>query len=826
MNQQISRFRLRSVAAVLTSALAATAAWAIEPFTVRDIRIEGLQRVEPGTVFASIPLRVGETYTDDRGSAAIRALFDLGLFKDVRIDVNGNVVVVIVEERPTIADVDFVGAKEFDKDALKKALREVGLTDGRPFDKALADRAEQELKRQYISRSLYNAEVVTTVTPIERNRVNVTFTVTEGAAARIRDIRIVGASAFSESTLLGLFDQDTGGWLSWYTKSNQYSRTKLNADLETLKQYYLTRGYMEFRIDSTQVAISPNRQDLSITVNIHEGPKYVVSGVRLDGNFLGREDEFKSLITIKPGEPYNGDQVTETTKAFNDYFASFGYAFARVQAKPEMDRQNSRVAMVLQADPSRRVYVRRINVSGNNKTRDEVIRREFRQFEASWYDGDRIKLSRERVDRLGYFTEVNVDTQEVPGSPDQVDLTYNVVEKPTGSLQLGAGFSSSDKISLNFGITQENVFGSGNYLGLNVNTSKYNRTISLTTTDPYFTQDGISRTISLFHQTTRPYYSTDGDYSLVAEGGAIRFGVPFSEVDTVFFGAGLERYRFKPGDVPDYSLLALVNPALANYYRELYGKSIPQAYLDYFRCGFKYGANGYATSLDCNRDSVWGVPLTVGWARDDRDSALVPTKGRVQRANLEFGVGGDFSYGKTSYQFQQYVPLSKQYTLAFNAELGYAKAFGGKDYPIFKNFYAGGLGSIRGFEQNSLGPRDTVTSAALGGTKKAVFNIELSTPFPGAGNDRTLRLYTFLDAGNVFADRRVGQTDAQWSAQQRLRASFGLGVSWISPLGPLRIAYAIPIRQQKEVPDPNNPFVPLVPGDRTQRVQFQIGTAF
>ncbi|MBO9705631.1 MAG: hypothetical protein J7474_08995, partial [Arthrobacter sp.] len=273
MNQQISRFRLRSVAAVLTSALAATAAWAIEPFTVRDIRIEGLQRVEPGTVFASIPLRVGETYTDDRGSAAIRALFDLGLFKDVRIDVNGNVVVVIVEERPTIADVDFVGAKEFDKEALKKALREVGLTDGRPFDKALADRAEQELKRQYISRSLYNAEVVTTVTPIERNRVNLTFTVTEGAPARIRDIRIVGANAFSESTLLGLFDQDTGGWLSWYTKSNQYSRTKLNADLETLKQYYITRGYMEFRVDSTQVAISPNRQDLSITVNIHEGPK-------------------------------------------------------------------------------------------------------------------------------------------------------------------------------------------------------------------------------------------------------------------------------------------------------------------------------------------------------------------------------------------------------------------------------------------------------------------------------------------------------------------------------------------------------------------------
>jgi outer membrane protein insertion porin family len=545
MNKNFSRFRLRSVAAVVVSALAATAAWAVEPFTVRDIRVEGLQRVEAGTIFASLPLRVGDTYSDERGSAAIRALFDLGLFKDVRIDVNGNVLVVIVEERPTIADVDFVGTKEFDKAALQKALREVGLTDGRPYDKALADRAEQELKRQYVSRSLYNAQVVTTVTPIERNRVNLTFTVTEGESARIREVHVVGNKAFSESTLLSLFDQDSGGFMSWYTKSNQYSRAKLNADLETLRSYYITRGYLEFRIDSTQVAISPDRKDLTVTVNITEGEKFVVSSIKLDGNYLGRDDEFKSLITIKPGEAYNGEQVTETTKAFNDYFGTFGYAFARVQARPDIDRVNNRVALTLQAEPARRVYVRKVSVGGNNKTRDEVIRREFRQFEASWYDGDKIKLSRDRVDRLGFFTEVNVDTQEVPGSPDQVDLTVNVAEKPTGSLQLGAGYSSAEKVALTFGISQENVFGSGNFLGVQVNTSKYNRTLSLTTTDPYFTQDGISRTISLYHTTTRPYSSSiDGDYKLVNQGGSIRFGVPFSEIDTVFFGIGLERYAF------------------------------------------------------------------------------------------------------------------------------------------------------------------------------------------------------------------------------------------------------------------------------------------
>ncbi|RZL93886.1 MAG: outer membrane protein assembly factor BamA [Variovorax sp.] len=817
MNTTISRFRMRSVVALVASALAATAAWAVEPFTVRDIRVEGLQRVEPGTIFASLPFRVGDTYSDERGSAAIRALFDLGLFKDVRIDVSGNVLVVIVEERPTIAEVDFSGTKEFDKAALLKALRDVGLAEGRPYDKALADRAEQELKRQYISRSLYNAQVVTTVTPSERNRVNLTFSVTEGDSARIREVKIVGNQAFSESTLLGLFDQDTGGWLAWYTKSNQYSRAKLNADLETLRSYYITRGYLEFRVDSTQVAISPDRQDLSVTVNITEGQKFTVAGVKLEGNYLGREDEFKSLVTIRPGEPYNGEKVTETTKAFTDYFGTFGYAFARVQARPDVDRTNNTVTMNLSAEPSRRVYVRRVIVGGNNRTRDEVIRREFRQYEASWYDGDKIKLSRDRVDRLGFFTEVNVDTQEIAGTPDQVDLTINVVEKPTGTLQLGAGFSSAEKVALSFGVSQENVFGSGNYLGVQVNTSKYARTISLTTTDPYFTQDGISRTLSVYSTTTRPYYTTDGDYKLVNQGGSIRFGVPFSEVDTVFFGVGLERYKFDPGRASYvYSPYTGV---------VLYQSPTPRSYQDYFGC------NTVDNTLNCSKDSVWGVPLTVGWARDSRDSALVPTRGILQRANLEVGVGGDMKYYRGSYQYQQFFPINKQYTFAINGEVGYGRAYGSKVYPIFKNFYAGGLGSVRGFEQNSLGPKDVplvgqAQGAAIGGNKKAIFNAELSTPFPGAGNDRTLRLYGFFDAGNVFGERSAYTSDAQWAAQKKIRASVGIGISWVSPLGPLRLAYAFPIKQQKEVLDPNNAYVPLVAGDRIQRVQFQIGTSF
>ena len=386
-----NRLHRRAIAIALALGGFAGAALAVDPFTVRDIRVEGLQRVEAGTIFASLPVRVGDTYDDQKGAQAIQAIFALGLFKDVRIEASGDVLVVIVEERPTVADVEFSGNKEFDKDVLRRTMRDVGLADGRPFDRALLDRAEQEIKRQYINRSLYASEVVTTVTPIERNRVNLAFTITEGDRAKIKEIRIVGNKVFSESTLRDLFDLDTGGWLSWYTKSDQYSRAKLNADIESLRSYYLTRGYLEFRIDSTQVVISPDKQEMSIGINVTEGERYVVSAVKLDGNYLGKDDEFKSLVTIRPGQAYNANDVINTTKAFTDYFGNFGYAFARVEARPEVDRVNNRVTLVIEAEPSRRAYVRRVSVAGNNRTRDEVVRREFRQFESAWYDADKIR---------------------------------------------------------------------------------------------------------------------------------------------------------------------------------------------------------------------------------------------------------------------------------------------------------------------------------------------------------------------------------------------------------------------------------------------------
>ena len=758
-------FRPASALVAVLAVLAAPAAQAIEPFVLQDIRVEGLQRTDPGTVFAALPFRVGDSYSDEKAAAALRALFATGLFKDVRIEIDGRVAVVIVEERPVIESVSFVGLKEFDKDTLIKSLKDAGIGEGMPFDKALVDRAEQEVKRQYLSRSLYGAEVVTTITPTERNRVNVSFTMTEGDAARIREIRIVGAKVFPESTLTGLMDLTTSGWLTWYTKNDRYSRAKLNADLDTIRAYYLNRGYLEFNIETAQVTISPDKQDITITLTLKEGQLYTVTAVRLAGDYLGKEDEFKQLIGVRAGEPYRAATVTATTKAFTDRFGTFGYAFARVEPRTEIDRANGQVALVLAAEPLRRVYVRRIDVAGNTRTKDEVVRREFRQLESSWYDGERIKLSRERIDRLGYFKDVNVDTNEVAGTADQVDLAVSVTEKPTGNLSLGLSFSSADKLALSAAIKQDNVFGSGNYLGFEINTSKFARSLVFSTVDPYFTVDGISRALDLYYRTSRPFNSLGDQYQITNPGAAVRFGVPFSEYDTVFFGLGIEQTNIGAS------------------------AGIPNQYFDY---RFRYGPISTA------------VPLTLGWSRDQRDSALTPSAGRYQRANVEWSVGGDVRYIRTNLQYQQFFPIWQKITLGLNGELGWGQGQGGRPYPVFKNFYGGGLGSVRVFEQNSLGVIDP-TGAYVGGAKKINLNAELYLPVPGTGNDKSLRVFLFADAGNVWRD-------GEKITGASVRSSAGAGLSWVSPVGPLKLSWGVPLNKQ--------------PTDRIQRFQFQIGTAF
>jgi len=738
---------------------------AAEPFQIRDIQVKGLQRTDPGTVFSALPFRVGDTYTDDKASQALRALFSTGLFKDVRLDIQGDVTVVTVEERPVVATVQFIGLKEFDKDTLLRALKDTGISEGSPFDRALIDRAEQEIKRQYLSRSLYGAEVVTTITPIERNRVNVTFTMSEGDAARIKEVRIVGAKAFTEDRLKSVMELSTGTWLTWYTKADRYSRSKLNADLEALRSFYANRGYLEFAVESTQVTMSPDKQDIGIAITIQEGQPYVVTSVRLEGQYLGKDDEFRRLIRVIPGEAYKADDVEATVKGFNDLFATFGYAFARVEVRPDLDRKTGQVVLNFAAEPQRRVYVRRIEVAGNARTRDEVVRREMRQFEAAWYDGAKIKLSRDRIERLGYFKDVQIETREVAGSSDQVDLVVMVEERPTGSLTVGAGYSSAEKMTLALGFKQDNIFGTGNYLGVDVNTSKIFRTLSISTVDPYFTADGVSRNVDIYYRTTRPFNSVTSEFLVANPGASIRFGVPFSDSDTVYLGVGYDRT-----DVRLSSLL----PATYLAYRNEYGPS------------------------------SFGIPLTVGWQRDDRDSVLAPTNGRYLRGNFEWSAAGDLRYTKTNVQAQQYLPVSSKYTLGLNAELGWGSAQGGHSFPVFKNFFGGGLGTVRGFEQGSLGLKDA-TGAYMGGPKRLNANAEFYAPLPGSGKDKTLRVYAFTDLGNVWAA-------SQTPSLSTLRMSGGVGLSWVSPVGPLRLSYGVPLKSEA--------------ADKIQRLQFQIGTAF
>ena len=762
------RFVPKTVAAAAIAAHGLVA-HATTPFVVKDIRIEGLQRVEPSTVFSYLPLKQGDTFTDDKASEAIRALYATGFFNDVRISTEGEVVIVNVVERPAIGSIDFAGLHEFEKDALLKALKGVGLSQGRYYDKSLVDRAEQELKRQYLTRGFYAAEMKTTVTPVDKNRVSVLFAVTEGPSAKIRQVNFVGNRAFSTSALRDEMQLSTPNWFSWYTKNDLYSKDKLTTDLENVRKYYLNHGYLEFNVESTQVSISPDKKDMYLTLTVHEGEPYTISNVKLAGNLLDRGPELQKLIKIKAGDRFAADKLQATTKAIVDKLGEYGYAFATVNAQPDIDQQHHTVALTLQVDPSRRVYVRRVNIIGNTRTRDEVIRREMRQLESSWFDSGRLSLSKDRVNRLGYFTDVDVTTMPVEGTADQVDVDVKVTEKPTGAITLGAGFSSTDKVVLSAGATQDNVFGSGTSLSVNVNTSRTYRTLSVTQIDPYFTVDGIKRITDVYYRTTQPlFYSTNSSFRIITAGGDLKFGIPFSEVDTVYFGAGFEQNRL---DVD---------------------ATTPAAYRQYVN--------------DFGRVSN-NLPLTVGWSRDARDSALVPSRGYYTQANAEYGTPvGATQYYKADIQAQYYYSFARGFVLGLNFQGGYGNGLGGKPFPIFKNYYAGGIGSVRGYQPSSLGPRDATTGDPIGGSKMVVGNIELTFPLPGTGYDRTLRVFTFLDAGNVWGN--LGNS----IGANGLRYGYGVGLAWISPIGPLKLSLGFPVQKHT--------------GDQYQKFQFQIGTAF
>lgn len=757
---------LARTAASLTALLVSAAAFAFDPFVVRDIRIEGVQRTEPGTVFSYLPVKVGETLTEEKASAAVRALFATGFFKDVRLEVEGDVLVLFLEERPAIASLTITGTKEFDQETIKRALRDQGLAESRIFDRSILERAEQELKRQYLGRGKYAARVTSTVTPLERNRVGIAMSVEEGDSARIKSIRIVGNSAFSEDKLLDQFKLSTPTWLTWYTKTDQYSREKLSGDLETLKSFYLDRGYMEFSIDSTQVSITPDKEDVHLTIGVTEGEVFRVDQVRISGQTFGRDEELLALIGLKPGEVFSGQKLADSQKAIIERLGSLGYAFANVNAVPQVDREKRLVSFDVLVDPGRRVYVRRINISGNSRTRDEVVRRELRQFEDAWYDAEKIRLSRERVGRLGFFTDVRIDTAAVPEASDQVDLTVIVKEQPTGAITLGVGLSSAEKLILSAGINQQNFLGTGKALGFSVNTSRLSRSLGLSVTDPYYTADGISRSFDVYTRRFNASALNLGDYVWTTTGAGIRFGIPYTELDRISIGMAFETNTLKLGGAP------------------------PQRFADYVE---DFGQKSHA------------VIANAGWRRDSRDSAFAPTKGQLQALGVEATLPVlDLRYGRATYNQQWYYPLTKDYTLALNGDIGIGRPFGGKTYPVFKNYYAGGIGSVRGFSQSSLGPRDPVDNIPIGGQTRLVASAEFIFPIPGTGNDRSLRSFVFFDAGNVWPESQIKVSD--------LRFSTGLGLNWASPIGPMKLSFGFPLRKME--------------GDRIQRFQFQIGTGF
>ncbi len=746
--------------------LYAASAIAIEPFVVKDIRVEGIQRTEAGTVFSYLPVKVGDMLDDEHAAAAIRALFATGFFKDVRLEMQQGVLIVLVRERPSIASIEINGVKDFPKDTLRDNLKSVGLADGRIFDKSALDKAEQELKRQYVARGKYGVKFTTTVTELERNRVAIIFNVVEGETSKIRQINIIGNQTFNEKKLKDLMQLGTPNWISWFTKNDQYSKQKLSADLETLRSLYLDAGYLEFSIDSTQVSITPDKEQIYITINISEGAKYTVSEVKVSGpeNILPHA-ETRKLIKVQAGEVFSRKELTDSTKKIGDRLGEDGYAFANVNAVPDVDKEKHQVGFTFVVDPGARAYVRHIDITGNTKTRDLVIRREFRQMESAWYSASKVKTSKQKVDRLNFFSEVNVETLPVPGTNDQLDVSLAVKEKATGDFSVGAGVSSNVGVVFTGSITQRNLFGTGNSISTQINTSKINQVYSVTYTNPYYTDNGVSRGFDLYKRNVNSTYTAISPYLSATIGGGVRFGVPISDFENTHFGLSAEKTELTLTDASSLQM---------KEYVRVFGPSTSN------------------------------LLTSVGWSHDSRDSAIYTTEGTIQRAFVEAALPvSNQRFYKLTYQHQWFYPISQNFTLMLNGEVGGAEGYSGKPVPFFKNFYAGGPGSVRGFKPFSIGPRD-INNNSLGGTRRIVGNAELLFPMPGMNKERSVRLSAFVDAGAVFG---LGMTGSD-----SLRYSTGLAVTWVSPMGPLKISIGVPLNKQA--------------GDKLQPFQFTLGSLF
>ena len=761
----LARLCIALAAFVLCAAVRVAAA--ADAFVVRDIRLEGLQRITAGTVFNYLPISVGDTVDSTRTAGALRALFGTGFFRDVRLERDGDTLVVTVIERPSIGSIEFSGNEDLKTEDLLSALEHSGFAQGRVFNRSTFDQVKQELHRTYFAAGKYGARITGTVTPLERNRVAVKFDIREGVVARIRQINIVGNATFDDDDLLDDFELVSTGLFSFITRSDRYSKPKLAADLETLRSFYLDQGFINFNIDSTQVSISPDKTDVYITVNITEGNRYLVRDVYLQGALIVPEEELFDLVTVVQGGVFSRKDVTETARRIGNRLGNEGYSFTNVNAVPEIDDAESRVDLTFFVDPGNRVYVRRINFRGNTKTRDEVLRREMRQMESGWISTEAIERSRVRLNRLGFFESVTVETPAVPGASDQVDVDITVVERPSGNLLLGAGYSSSEGPVFDISITDENVFGTGNRLSASFDTSDVSRDVSVSWLNPYWTADGVSRGIDAYIRRTDARDANLADYDLDRIGAGTTFGIPVSESTRVNVGVNVERTDFRLGPSP--------SEELSRFHTESGGR--------------------FLTFL-----------ATGAWAKDSRNSRFLPTRGSLSRLSAELAVpGSDLTYYKVFARHQRLFPLPNDFVFMLEGEVAYGDGFGGTDnLPLTENFFAGGLRSVRGFVANTLGPRDDM-GEPLGGNLKTVGTAELILPLPFTERSNTFRITTFLDTGYVFGPGEDFDFDS-------LRFSAGFAGIWLSPVGPMTMSIARPLRSQT--------------GDRTQGFQLTLGTSF
>jgi outer membrane protein insertion porin family len=772
---------------LLLCLLVSYAAKGDEEFVVEDIQVRGLQRISLGTVYNYLPVNVGEKFSLDNVSPAIKALFKTGFFKDVSLEREGSTLIVNVVERPSIAKIIFEGNKDLSKEDLTKALDKIGLSEGKIFDRQVLDKVEQELTRQYLSHGKYGLKIKTEVSDLTRNRVGIHIKISEGRVTKIKQINIVGNNAFDDKTLLGKFELNTSNLLSFYSKDDQYSKQKLSADLETLRSYYLDRGYINFSVESTQVAITPDKKDIYVTINVKEGDVYRLSKVKLAGNLVVAPDELIKLVSVGPGEIFSRKNATETSKAIQDRLGDEGYAFANVNMVPEINEAQKTVDMAFFVDPGKRVYVHRINMSGNTKTRDEVLRREMRQMEASWASSSKIERSKTRLERLGYFESVNVETPPVVGTADQIDVNYSVVEKSSGNLSAGIGYSQVQGIVLNTNISQDNVFGSGKRVNLAFNNSTYTTNYQFGFFNPYFTTDGVSQGYNIGYAKRNAGAVNIANYSTNVFNTGINFGIPLNEFDQIRFDTDIKHTELKVNETNDCTGSGTCNANVSKEIRQFIREE-----------GNKF----------------WTLAPAVSWTHDTLNRALFPNKGGQQRLSALVTVpGSDLQYYKVGYRHQHYFPLAKDFTFKLNGEVGYGDGYGKTNgLPFFENYFGGGTGSVRGFRNNTLGPISTqdnifpagtaFTGRPIGGSTKIIANAELFFPVPFLPETKSVRLGTFFDAGTIT--NSFSLNDFKYSA--------GVSGEWLSPFGALSVSAALPLN--------------VAPQDQQQIFQFNFGQNF